>query len=390
MPADPPAKATPSQNRPQDSPSVVPTAPEWDTPTAEPTMEPTAEPTIAPTPPPAATVDRAARHYAPCPSQAGRGTPADLSQATLLVDSPTFQYVCQTWNNCGPATLTMDMLFFGWNGNQATAASFLKPDPEDKNVSPWQMALYAQGQGYGAQVRVGGTLGRIKALLAAGFPVLIEKGFDPEPERLGWMGHYGLIIGYSDPLQQVVVMDSYLGPDQAVSYADLEQFWKHFNYLYVVLYSPDQRAQVDAVLGQDVDDTAMYQAAMARAQEQTQANPSDGYAWFNLGTNLLALGDAPNAAAAFDQARLAGLPWRMLWYQFGPYEAYAATGRYDDMITLADSVINVTPNIEESFYYKGRALQAKGDTAGAREQYQTALRYNPNFTPASDALAALP
>jgi tetratricopeptide (TPR) repeat protein len=79
----------------------------------------------------------------------------------------------------------------------------------------------------------------------------------------------------------------------------------------------------------------------------------------------------------------------MLWYQFGPYEAYYQVGRYDDVILLADTALQDRPYLEEAFYYKALALQAQGDTAGALENFRQAADFNPNFLAARDALAAL-
>ncbi len=105
----------------------------------------------------------------------------------------------------------MNLSFYGWTGSQVDAAKFLKPDPEDKNVSPDQMVEYARSVGYQAIQRVNGTTEMIKSFLRAGIPVLIEKGFEPEAD-LGWMGHYELIVGFNDAKQEFIAMDSYLGP----------------------------------------------------------------------------------------------------------------------------------------------------------------------------------
>jgi tetratricopeptide (TPR) repeat protein len=77
----------------------------------------------------------------------------------------------------------------------------------------------------------------------------------------------------------------------------------------------------------------------------------------------------------------------MPWYQFGWFDAYLHAARYDDVLALADAVIKVTPDIEETYYYKGLALKALGNTEGARSQLELALKHNPNFQPAQDALA---
>jgi tetratricopeptide (TPR) repeat protein len=79
----------------------------------------------------------------------------------------------------------------------------------------------------------------------------------------------------------------------------------------------------------------------------------------------------------------------MLWYQFGPYQAYFEVGRYEDVILLADTTLTDRPYFEESFYYKGLALAAMGNDDGARDNLERAIRFNPNFTPAVEALAQL-
>src|SRR3954453_20356549 len=52
------------------------------------------------------------------------------------------QHIYQGWNNCGPATLTMGLTYFGFKNDQYQAAQWLKPNSEDKNVSPWQIVDY--------------------------------------------------------------------------------------------------------------------------------------------------------------------------------------------------------------------------------------------------------
>jgi len=133
----------------------------------------------------------------PGPRQAARSTPASLESTDVMLTG--FRHIYQTWNNCGPATLSMNLSFYGWDGGQADAAKFLKPDPEDKNVSPHEMAAFARSMGLEAVVRVNGSIPLIKQFLHAGIPVLIEKGFEPDPQpQEGWQGHYELIVGYDD------------------------------------------------------------------------------------------------------------------------------------------------------------------------------------------------
>jgi hypothetical protein len=329
----------------------------------------------------------------PLPTLPPTATPTEAPSGFRLTG---FRLVYQTWNNCGPATLTVNLSYYGWTGTQADAAAVLKPDREDKNVGPEEMAAFARSVlGLQAIVRVNGTLDRLKALLRAGIPVIVETGYDPDPKTLGWMGHYRLAIGYDDAQGHVIVHDVYQGGGDKGDgvphpYEDFDRFWRHFNRTYIIVHRPDQAQTVAAILGADMDDTAMYTGALARAQAEAAAHPKDAFAWFNIGSSLVGLGRYEEAAAAYDQARILGLPWRMLWYQFGPFEAYYRVGRYDDVLALAQANLRVTPYVEETFYYRGLVYQAQGDLNAARENFQLALRYNPNFQRASAALAALP
>jgi tetratricopeptide (TPR) repeat protein len=130
----------------------------------------------------------------------------------------------------------------------------------------------------------------------------------------------------------------------------------------------------------------MHTAALDAALSDVVADPEDRYAWFNAGTNYLALGRPAEAAAAYDQARTLSLPWRVLWYQFGPFEAYQQVGRYRDTIELANANLKSAKNLEESYYYRAIARRALGDEAGARTDLEIALRYNPNYARAAAAL----
>ncbi|HEX2033990.1 MAG TPA: hypothetical protein VHS99_07385, partial [Chloroflexota bacterium] len=62
--------------------------------------------------------------------------PAAVNPAPPAVRLQNFRHQYQTWNNCGPATITMATSHFGRAETQAQAAPVLKPNPNDKNVGP--------------------------------------------------------------------------------------------------------------------------------------------------------------------------------------------------------------------------------------------------------------
>lgn len=301
----------------------------------------------------------------------------------------------QGWNNCGPATLTNGLSFLGYSENQARAANWLKPNTEDKNVSPWQMVDFVNTQvlelNAFALQRTGGTVDLLKTLIANDFPVIIEAGYDPEPDRLGWMGHYLLVTGYDDSVNVFITQDSYIGPNTNYNYDYIEGFWQHFNYTYIVLYRAEEEIELLNLLGGNADERQNTINALEIAREEAVADQTDAHAWFNMGTNFVALEMWAEAAQAYDQARNLGLPWRMMWYQFGPYEAYYQVGRYDDMIALAQAALNDGGGqfVEETYYYGGLAREGRGELSRALTNYDAALQFNPNFTPALDARNSL-
>ena len=81
-----------------------------------------------------------------------------------------FNFEYQGWNNCGPTTLTNALTYFGYTDDQLRAANYLKPNREDKNVSPWEMVRFVNSQvpelPVYALTRMGGTVDLLKTLIA--------------------------------------------------------------------------------------------------------------------------------------------------------------------------------------------------------------------------------
>lgn len=321
-------------------------------------------------------------------------TPAPIPSA-YQVQGFNFEY--QQWNNCGPATLTTALTYFGYADDQLRAANWLKPNTEDKNVSPEEMAEFVNSQvpelNVYALYRIGGTLDGLKRLLANDFVIIIEKGYDPPPHDKGWMGHYLLVAGYDDSRQVFITYDTYIGPSQEYTYDYISEYWRHFNRSYIVLYESAREPELLSLLGSDADVTQNALNALEIARQDASANPNDPFNWFNIGSSYVLL--APEyqqqayeyAVSAFDEARKHDLPWRMMWYQFGPFEAYNAVGRYDDTLTLAASNLNDGGGhfVEETYYYAGIAREAKGEVDKALENYKQAVFLNGNYEEARAA-----
>jgi hypothetical protein len=332
----------------------------------------------------------------PGPTQTPTASPTPTIEPTPLPESVILsgtRHEYQKWNNCGPANLSMALSYWAWDGDQRPIAEFVKPNPRDKNVMPYEMVAFVEEKtNLRALTRVGGDLDLIKRFIAAGFPVLIEKGFEGAGFD-GWMGHYEVVTGYDDARQRVTVQDSYIKADLPVSYEDLITYWRHFNYTFIIVYPPDRENEVFTLLGPLADETQSYQYAAEVASNEIYQLTDRAlfFAWYNRGTNLMRLQDYGGASLAYDEAfkidaQLAindpdRRAWRILWYQTGPYFAYYYTGRYYDVLNLANFTIeNMSePAVEESFYWRGLAREALGDLDGAIADFERALRWHPDW-----------
>jgi tetratricopeptide (TPR) repeat protein len=366
----------------------VPQETVYATPTRLPSPTPTGVPATSDVPTDAAP--------SPSPTAMPTATPVPLPAQALIQNVP-YEDQHNRYNYCAPANLAMALSFWGWQGNRDTVGPYLKPDAKDKNVMPYEMVNYIQDHtDLRVAYRIAGDLDLLKRFVAAGFPVLIEKGtyLTDLSGVVSWMGHYEVVIGYDDAGSFFTTQDSYIGPNYKVSFDDMVSNWRAFDYTYLIIYPPQKEGDVMQLLGPDADESYNYNHAYKKAsQEIYQTSGIDQFfAWFNRGSSLVDLQDYADAAAAYDQAFATVYPtipekkrpWRMLWYQTGPYFAYFYSGRYNDVITLANNTLDAMQsdkNLEESYYWRGMAELALGDRNGAVDDFQTSLQFHKDFGP---------
>ena len=349
-----------------------------------------AAPVAAPAAPVATTVPALAATPAPAASAAAPAIHPALSQPlppTVQLSGMRHQW--QTWNNCGPATITMATSYFGRSETQAQAAAALKPNANDKNVGVDELAAYARSLGLRADNLYLGDLPRLKRLVANGIPVIISMWYTPHPND--GLGHYRLLTGYDEASQQLIFYDSFQAPgvNLRLGYAAFDSDWRVYQRAYMPVYSADKADVVAAIVGADLDESQLRQRALGIAQEELAGKQNDAFAWFNMGTALTRLGRTAEAVQAFDRARALLLPWRLLWYQFAPFEAYLAESRFNDVLAMTGANLQQANDLEESHYFRGRALEGQGQKTQARAAYQAALQANPKFAPAAHALSLL-
>jgi tetratricopeptide (TPR) repeat protein len=306
-------------------------------------------------------------------------TPTALPPSVKL---PAPQWEKQDINNCGPATLAMYLRYYGWEGDQFDVADVIKPKPQDRNVNIDELAYFSRNYAgwLVTQYRVAGDIELLKTFVANGIPVMIEEGDDLEREWYAnddkWAGHFLLMTGYDESRQIFYAQDSFRQQDREVTYANTDARWKTFNRVYILIYLPQQEDTVKLILGPQWDVDGNRQYALDVAQAEIDADPQDAFAWFNLGSNLVYFERYAEAADVYDEARRIGLPQRMFRYQFGPFLAYYHSLRTDDLMALVDYALDITPNSEEAWLWRGWGLVRQGDQAGAIKAFRRSYQEN--------------
>ena len=320
-------------------------------------------------------------------------TPKPLpSQVTL----PDPKYELQGINNCGPATLTMALRMYGWQGNQNDIANVIKPAPQDRNVNPDELRYFVMNQAgwLRAEFRVAGDITLLKRLLADKYPVIIEEASTLQPQDANgpkddlWDAHYLLVTGYDDTGKYIIAQDPLRGPDKQIPYDKLMTDWEPFNYLYMVIYLPQDEAEVTSILGADWNPDQNRQNAMNISQTAITTNPNDAFAWFNLGSSLVYFERYSEAAQAFDKAFTIGLPQRMTRYQFWPFFAYYNADRIDYLLQLTEDTYKPINGYysEEALLWHGYGLLRKGDANGALADWNKALKVHAGYCDAEKAI----
>jgi hypothetical protein len=334
--------------------------------------------------------------------------------ATVMLEGIKYEHQHGRLNYCGPANFSMALTYWGWTGNRDVIGKAVKPSDKDKNVMPYELQDYIIDNvpGMTSLVRYGGDVDMLKRMVSAGFPVVVEKGiYETDVNgKYGWMGHYAFVTGYDDTSGEIIYQDTYQpdpkknpGPNRHIKYSTFSEGWRAFDFVFVVVYPVDKESQVLSLLGPYADDQWASQHALtvAQAETQTLADIDRFFAWFNVGTSHIALLQYADAAIAYDYAFnvYADLdvndsvrPYRMMWYQTGPYKAYYYTNRFADVINLADTTLDETiaePVLEESLYWRGRAYYMAGKTDLAVKDYRAALNVHSKWIPATQALQDL-
>ncbi|MCL4366828.1 C39 family peptidase [Patescibacteria group bacterium] len=302
-------------------------------------------------------------------------TSKPLPQTKLLKSD---YQIFQTFNNCGPAALSMALYYFGIYKSQAELGADLRPyqnpqgNNDDKSVSLDELAQEAEKFGLIAYHRPAGNLNLLKQFIAQGLPVITLTLLKADDD----IGHYRVVKGYDDQTAQIIQDDSMQGANIHFSYQDFNQLWQQYNYEYLVLAPKNQQATLERILGNNLDEKTAWEEAVKISQNQLKTDPENVTARFNLSVALYHVGDYQGSIDQFSKAQNK-LPFRTLWYQIEPIQAYYQLGDYQQVFVLTDQILGGGNRaFSELYLLRGQIYLHQGNTTAAKEEFSKAVFYN--------------
>lgn len=300
-------------------------------------------------------------------------------------------HVFQTFNNCGPAALSMALSYYQINKTQEELGQILRPyqnplgDNDDKSVTLDELAGYAKENGFITYHRPNGNIDMVRQLLTYDIPVITRTWLNNKDD----IGHYRVIKGYDDQTKQLLQDDSLQGSNIWYAYDEFNQLWKKFNYEYLILVPSQKEEAVKHILGENVDPFTAWSKAASNARDILNQNPNDIDTRFNLSVALYHISDYENAVLEYEKIE-SELPFRTLWYQIEPILAYYELNRFDKVITITNQILNNHNRAYSELYIvRGDVFKKQGDLIKAKEEYQKAVFYNQNLQKARDALNSI-
>lgn len=298
---------------------------------------------------------------------------------------PQRLHVFQSFNNCGPATLSMALSYFDINIDQQELGQALRPyqipggDNDDKSVTLEEVANHAETYGLTSYLRPNGDMEKLKQLISNDIPVVTRSWLHINED----IGHYRIIRGYDETKQVIIQDDSLEGKNLQIPYADFFEMWKPFNYEYLVIVDDSKKDLVEQILGEDVDTTTAWSNAKIRIQNELTNDPENIHLRFALSRIYYYLNDYKSSVNEFNAVE-SRLSFRTLWYQIEPIKSLYMDGEYDRVLSLTDKILNNQNRaFSELYVIRAQIFEKQGNSIREQQEREKATLYNKNLNQTS-------
>lgn len=279
-------------------------------------------------------------------------------------------HIFQTFNNCGPASLSMALSFYGINVSQKILGDELRPYQiasginDDKSVTLSEIAEKSKDFGFVPILRPNGTPQVLINFIANNMPIIARTWTKPNED----IGHFRVIKGYDQEKMIFIQDDSLQGKNLEFSFDEFNILWEKFGYEYLVLVPPEKLEIAKQILGDDYDEGTAWQKAANTAQNQ-----------FNLSISLFHIGKMEESVKSFEQVEDM-LPFRTLWYQIEPIYAYYKLNNFEKVFRITDKIINNGNRAySEVYIIRANSYKKMGMADKAQEELGKAIFYNKNI-----------
>lgn len=313
-----------------------------------------------------------------------------IKQTTIPTqkDLPSDYHVYQSFNNCGPASLSLALSHYGIRVPQEELGQALRPyqnlmgDNDDKSVTLDELGEKAKDYNLIPYHRPDGDIELLTRLIALDLPVITRTWLETNED----IGHYRVVTGYDQSSQEIIQDDSYQGPNRRYPYDEFNELWSKFSYEYLVLVPPEKKNEVEEVLGEEIDATIAWQNAKEKSQQILADNHEDTTARFNLSVAEYHLGNYKESVTQYETVK-DQLPFRTLWYQSEPIRAYYELGDYETVFSITDNILsNQNRAYSELYIIRGDSYKNLNNLEAAKKEYEKAIYYNENLQTAKDRL----
>ncbi len=315
-------------------------------------------------------------------------TPISLSKPPVQKTLKNDYHIFQTFNNCGPASLSMTLSYFGIKVSQKEIGDDLRPyqnpqgDNDDKSVTLNELAEKAKEYGLIPYHRQNGNIELLKYFITYDIPVITFTWTKPNED----IGHYRVVKGFDETSNELIQDDSLQGKNLRFKYDDFNVLWHKFNYEYLVLVPKDKVGIAEAILGDNKEESKSWKNAVEILTKFLERNPDDVPARFSLSISYYYTGEYKKSTKQFEMVQNK-LSKRALWYQIEPIQAYFEMENYNKVMEISENILNNGNRaFSELYMLRGRIYLIKGDLKKAKAEFEKAVYYNKNIEEAKETL----
>lgn len=318
-------------------------------------------------------------------------TPTQIKIPISKLLSNGSYHIFQSFNNCGPAALSMALRFYEVNVSQEELGQALRPyqipggDNDDKSVTLKEIANKSEEYGFTAYLRPMGNEELVKKFIANDIPVITRTWLKKDED----IGHFRIIKGYDDSRKVFIQDDSLQGKDLEYSYSEYDEIWKKFNYEYLVLVPKEKDEIAKNIIGENINEKIAWKKAAEYSKNQLLNNPQDIDASFNLSVAYYHLGEFQKSIEDFEKVE-SKLSFRTLWYQIEPILSYYELKNDKKIFEITDKILNNQNRAYSELYIlRGKIYKNQGNNEAAKQEFEKALFYNINLKEAQELVRNL-